>query len=76
MKRLLLVFAAAAAALPFAYQTARGGSAASGESTATRTVCHKTTSTRAPYRKIQEWFGRVSALPCWHQTAPQLAAAA
>jgi len=53
MKRLLLVFAAAAAALPFAYQTARGGSAASGESTATRTVCHKTTSTRAPYRKIQ-----------------------
>jgi glutathione S-transferase len=30
----------------------------------------------APYKKIQEWFGRVSALPCWHQTAPQFAAAA
>jgi glutathione S-transferase len=29
-----------------------------------------------PYRKVQEWFGRVSALPCWQQTAPQLAAAA
>jgi len=30
----------------------------------------------APYKNIQNWFGRVSALPCWHQTAPQLAAAA
>jgi glutathione S-transferase len=30
----------------------------------------------APYKKIQEWFGRVSALPCWSQTAPQFAAAA
>ena len=30
----------------------------------------------APYKKIQEWFGRVSALPCWGQTAPQFAAAA
>jgi hypothetical protein len=30
----------------------------------------------APYKKVQEWFGRVSALPCWGQTAPQLAAAA
>jgi glutathione S-transferase len=29
-----------------------------------------------PYKRIQEWFGRVSALPCWSQTAPQLAAAA
>ena len=29
-----------------------------------------------PYKKVQEWFGRVSALPCWSQTAPQLAAAA
>jgi len=30
----------------------------------------------APYKNVQAWFGRVSALPCWHQTAPQLAAAA
>jgi glutathione S-transferase len=30
----------------------------------------------APYKKIQDWFGRVSALPCWQQTAPQFAAAA
>lgn len=30
----------------------------------------------APYARVQEWFGRVSALPCWSQTAPQLAAAA
>ena len=30
----------------------------------------------APYKKVQEWFGRVSALPCWGQTAPQFAAAA
>ena len=25
----------------------------------------------APYARIKEWFGRVSALPCWQQTAPQ-----
>ena len=30
----------------------------------------------APYAKLQEWFGRVSALPCWRETAPQFAAAA
>jgi glutathione S-transferase len=30
----------------------------------------------APYKKVQEWFGRVSALPCWNQTAPQIPAAA
>jgi glutathione S-transferase len=30
----------------------------------------------APYGHVQEWFGRVSALPCWQQTAPQLPAAA
>ena len=30
----------------------------------------------APYKKMQDWFGRVSALPCWQQTAPQFAAAA
>ena len=30
----------------------------------------------APYAKIREWFGRVSALPCWSQTAPQMPAAA
>ena len=30
----------------------------------------------APHKKVQEWFGRVAALPCWGQTAPQLAAAA
>ena len=30
----------------------------------------------APYAKVREWFGRVSALPCWAQTAPQPAAAA
>jgi len=47
MKRLLLVFAAAAAVLPFAYQTASGTSAA------TRAVCHRTTSAKVPYRKIQ-----------------------
>ena len=29
-----------------------------------------------PYRHVQEWFGRVSALPCWRETAPQHAAAA
>src|ERR1700742_3480901 len=27
-----------------------------------------------PYKNIQAWFGRVSALPCWQQTAPQFAA--
>ena len=30
----------------------------------------------APYKKVQEWFSRVAALPCWNQTAPQFAAAA
>jgi glutathione S-transferase len=30
----------------------------------------------APYARVREWFGRVSALPCWQQTAPQFAAAA
>jgi glutathione S-transferase len=30
----------------------------------------------APYKNVQAWFGRVSALPCWQQTAPQFAAAA
>ncbi len=30
----------------------------------------------ARYSHVQEWFGRVSALPCWQQTAPQLHAAA
>jgi glutathione S-transferase len=29
-----------------------------------------------PYARVQDWFGRVSALPCWQQTAPQLPAAA
>ena len=29
-----------------------------------------------PYGRIQEWFGRVSALPAWGKTAPQFAAAA
>ena len=29
-----------------------------------------------PYPRLQEWFGRVSALPCWRETAPQVAAAA
>ncbi|MFY9694268.1 MAG: glutathione S-transferase family protein [Xanthobacteraceae bacterium] len=28
------------------------------------------------YANIGAWFGRVSALPCWSETAPQLAAAA
>ena len=28
------------------------------------------------YKNTQAWFGRVSALPCWAQTAPQFAAAA
>ena len=30
----------------------------------------------ASYPKLREWFGRVSVLPCWSQTAPQRAAAA
>jgi glutathione S-transferase len=30
----------------------------------------------APYAKVREWFGRVSALPCWSETAPQVPAAA
>jgi glutathione S-transferase len=30
----------------------------------------------APYGRVQEWFGRVSALPCWRDTAPQRSAAA
>lgn len=30
----------------------------------------------APYARLKEWFGRVSALPCWGQTAPQHTAAA
>jgi glutathione S-transferase len=30
----------------------------------------------APYARVQEWFGRVSALPCWRDTAPQPVAAA
>jgi glutathione S-transferase len=30
----------------------------------------------APYAHIKNWFGRVSALPCWQQTAPQLTAQA
>ncbi len=30
----------------------------------------------APYRHVQAWFGRVAALPCWQETAPQLPAAA
>ena len=29
-----------------------------------------------PYARVQEWFGRVSALSCWRETAPQFAAAA
>jgi glutathione S-transferase len=30
----------------------------------------------ADYRNIREWFGRVAALPCWGETAPQAPAAA
>ena len=30
----------------------------------------------APYANVRGWFGRVSALPCWGDTAPQLSAAA
>jgi glutathione S-transferase len=29
-----------------------------------------------PYGRVREWFGRVSALPCWRETAPQRPAAA
>jgi len=29
-----------------------------------------------PYAHVREWFTRVSALPCWKETAPQLPAAA
>lgn len=29
-----------------------------------------------PYVHVQEWFGRVSSLPCWRETAPQRPAAA
>lgn len=29
-----------------------------------------------PYSHLQNWFERVSALPCWSETAPQLRAAA
>jgi glutathione S-transferase len=25
----------------------------------------------APFTHVQSWFARVSALPCWRQTAPQ-----
>ena len=28
-----------------------------------------------PYARVQEWFARVSALPCWKETAPQFSAA-
>ncbi len=30
----------------------------------------------AEFPKLREWFGRVSSLACWKQTAPQFAAAA
>jgi glutathione S-transferase len=29
-----------------------------------------------PYARVQDWVGRVSALPCWRETAPQRPAAA
>ena len=29
-----------------------------------------------PYANVRSWFERVSALPCWGETAPQMAAAA
>ena len=29
-----------------------------------------------PYGKLRDWFGRVSALPAWRDTAPQAPAAA
>jgi glutathione S-transferase len=30
----------------------------------------------APYAHVRDWFGRVSALPCWRETAPAPASAA
>ena len=30
----------------------------------------------APYKNVRDWFARVSALPCWQETAPQFPAAA
>lgn len=30
----------------------------------------------ADYPKLHEWFGRIAALPCWKQAAPQRSAAA
>jgi glutathione S-transferase len=30
----------------------------------------------APYANVRGWFERVSSLPCWSETAPQMAAAA
>jgi glutathione S-transferase len=30
----------------------------------------------APYANVRGWFERVSALPCWSETAPQMSAAA
>ena len=30
----------------------------------------------APYANIRGWFERVSSLPCWNETAPQMPAAA
>ena len=30
----------------------------------------------APYSNVRSWFERVSSLPCWSETAPQIAAAA
>ena len=30
----------------------------------------------APYPNLKDWFARVSALPCWQETAPQFTAAA
>jgi glutathione S-transferase len=30
----------------------------------------------APYANVRAWFERVSALPCWSETAPEMAAAA
>jgi glutathione S-transferase len=30
----------------------------------------------APYAKLRDWFARVSALPCWRETAPHPVAAA
>ena len=29
-----------------------------------------------PYARVQDWFGRVSAQPCWRETAPQASAVA